>query len=145
VKNYYQLLGIPRSSHILEIRKAYREKALLFHPDKNDSPKAAQEFTEVNEAYSVLKHASSKAKYDRLYDHEILQKSSVNESKYNRRESGRKDTVNHRAIRGRARAKSHSKLKSEQFKKKTKRSSFFDGFSVIIEFLGYLIEIFTVA
>ena len=53
--NYYDILGVSKSSSQSEIKKAFRKKAMEYHPDRNqDNPKAEEKFKEVNEAYAVL-------------------------------------------------------------------------------------------
>jgi curved DNA-binding protein CbpA len=52
--DFYKILEIPRDASPDDIRKAYRLKAKLVHPDINNSPKAHEVFTVVNEAYEVL-------------------------------------------------------------------------------------------
>jgi curved DNA-binding protein CbpA len=52
--DYYKILEVPRDASTEDIRKAYRNKAKLVHPDVNDSPKAHEVFTVVSEAYEVL-------------------------------------------------------------------------------------------
>jgi DnaJ-class molecular chaperone with C-terminal Zn finger domain len=53
-KNYYDILGVPRNATLDEIKKAYRELALKYHPDRNKSKEAEEKFKEINEAYAVL-------------------------------------------------------------------------------------------
>ena len=48
-KNYYKILGVKRDASEKEIKKAFREKAKLYHPDKNDSPDAEQKFRQIAE------------------------------------------------------------------------------------------------
>jgi DnaJ family protein C protein 3 len=65
-KNYYKILGIPRTAGKKEIKSAYRKLALEWHPDKNeDKEKAEQMFQDISEAYEVLSDEEMKAKYDR--------------------------------------------------------------------------------
>lgn len=71
-KNYYKILGVSRKAKQKEIKKAYREKALLWHPDKHtgEEEKAAaeREFQEVAEAYEVLSDPEKRERYDRGED-----------------------------------------------------------------------------
>lgn len=52
--DYYETLGLPASSTIEEIKKAYRRKARLYHPDINPSPDAKDIFISITEAYEFL-------------------------------------------------------------------------------------------
>lgn len=63
-KDYYKILGISKEASDEDIKKAYRKMALKFHPDKNKSPTAEENFKSVAEAYEVL---SDKKKRD-IYD-----------------------------------------------------------------------------
>ena len=54
ISKYYEILGLPNSSSIEEIKRAYRKKARLYHPDINQSPDAKEMFIEVTEAYDFL-------------------------------------------------------------------------------------------
>jgi len=63
-KDYYKILGIPREATTIEIRKAYRTLAIKYHPDKSDSPTAAQQFQEINEAYEILSSEKGRKEYD---------------------------------------------------------------------------------
>lgn len=62
--NFYQLLGVNRNATPEEIAKAYRKKASTLHPDVNNSPKAVEEFKQVNEAYKTLSDPSKRAIYN---------------------------------------------------------------------------------
>lgn len=64
-KNYYEILGIPLSANQEEIKKAFRQLAFKYHPDKNlDVPDAGRKFAEINEAYRVLSDPDLKTRYD---------------------------------------------------------------------------------
>ncbi len=66
-RDYYEVLEISKNASAEEIKKAYRQKALKFHPDKNPGDKNAEEnFKEAAEAYEVLSNPEKKARYDRF-------------------------------------------------------------------------------
>lgn len=66
-QDYYEVLGIAKGATEAEIKKAFRKKAMEYHPDKNPGDKAAEEkFKAVNEAYSILSDPDKKNKYDRF-------------------------------------------------------------------------------
>mmetsp|Transcript_15414 Transcript_15414/g.38839 ORF Transcript_15414/g.38839 Transcript_15414/m.38839 type:complete len:374 (+) Transcript_15414:92-1213(+) len=63
--DFYKLLGISRQATKKEIKKAYRQKSLEFHPDKNKSEGAAEKFAEINRAYEALSDEETRKIYDR--------------------------------------------------------------------------------
>jgi DnaJ-class molecular chaperone len=66
-KDYYAILGVPKTATEKEIKAAYRKLARKHHPDVNMNDKAAEEkFKEVGEAYEVLSDADKRSKYDRF-------------------------------------------------------------------------------
>lgn len=68
-RDYYEVLGVSKSASNDEIKKAYRQMALKYHPDKNPGDKEAEEkFKEAAEAYDVLCNPDKKARYDQ-YGH----------------------------------------------------------------------------
>jgi molecular chaperone DnaJ len=71
-RDYYEVLEVSRSCNCEDIKKAYRKKALQYHPDKNPGDKEAEEkFKEAAEAYSVLMDPEKRSIYDR-YGHQGL-------------------------------------------------------------------------
>lgn len=66
-KDYYDLLGVGRSSTADEMKKAYRKLAMKYHPDRNPGNKEAEtKFKEISEAYDVLRDDQKRAAYDRF-------------------------------------------------------------------------------
>ncbi len=66
MRDYYEILGVERDADADVIKKAYRRLALQYHPDRNDDPKAEENFKEATEAYEVLKDPEKRAAYDRF-------------------------------------------------------------------------------
>lgn len=66
-KDYYKILDVSKDADDKTIKRAYRQLARKYHPDKNPGNKKAEEtFKEINEAYEVLGDSENRAKYDRL-------------------------------------------------------------------------------
>jgi molecular chaperone DnaJ len=66
-RDYYEVLGVSRDVKPDELKKAYRQLALKFHPDKNPGDdNAAEQFKEITEAYQVLSDAKKRAQYDQF-------------------------------------------------------------------------------
>jgi molecular chaperone DnaJ len=64
--DYYTRLGVEKDSDADTIKKAYRKLAMQFHPDRNDSPDAEENFKRVTEAYEVLRDPEQRQRYDRF-------------------------------------------------------------------------------
>lgn len=67
MKDYYKILELAFGSDISGVKKSYRQLALKYHPDKNQSPDASAKFIELTEAYEVLNNEVKKSQYDKLY------------------------------------------------------------------------------
>jgi curved DNA-binding protein len=66
-RDYYEVLGVKKTSAEEEIKKAYRKLAMKFHPDRNPGNKQAEErFKEINEAYAVLSDKGKRQQYDQF-------------------------------------------------------------------------------
>lgn len=66
-RDYYEVLGVSKNATADEIKKAYRKKAIQYHPDRNPGNKEAEEkFKEAAEAYDVLSDADKRARYDQF-------------------------------------------------------------------------------
>ena len=66
-RDYYEVLGVDKSSDEQTIKKAYRKLAKQYHPDMNPGDKEAEKkFKEINEAYAVLSDSEKKARYDQI-------------------------------------------------------------------------------
>ncbi|KAG5684746.1 hypothetical protein PVAND_013960 [Polypedilum vanderplanki] len=67
MSDYYTILGVQRNATEREIKKAYKELALKYHPDKNreiSQAEATRKFSEISKAYEVLSNPNSRRQYD---------------------------------------------------------------------------------
>ena len=66
-RDYYAVLEVTKTATVEEIKKAYRKKAIQYHPDKNPGDKEAEEkFKEAAEAYDVLSNPDKRSRYDQF-------------------------------------------------------------------------------
>ena len=66
-EDFYDILGVSKDATASEIKKAYRKKAIEYHPDKNPGDQNAEEmFKKAAEAYEVLSDPDKKARYDQF-------------------------------------------------------------------------------
>jgi hypothetical protein len=68
MKDYYQILGVPKTASASEIKRAYRKWVQQFHPDVNPNPAAQELIREINEAYGVLGDEVKRSAYDDRLD-----------------------------------------------------------------------------
>ena len=95
-KDYYKILGLDTNKvNIDEIKVAYREQAKRYHPDVNLGNKSAEErFKDINEAYNKLSDATSKKKYDRMWNSKIGKKRAREEKKETKKVSAAEEVLN---------------------------------------------------
>jgi molecular chaperone DnaJ len=64
MKDYYKILELDKNASIDDIKKSYRKLAMMYHPDRNQSPDAENKFKDIAEAYDVLSNPEKKNNYD---------------------------------------------------------------------------------
>ena len=67
MKDFYKILGVKQSADIQTIKVAYRMLALIYHPDRNADPQAAEKFSQLAEAYRTLSDPIQRRQYDNIY------------------------------------------------------------------------------
>jgi molecular chaperone DnaJ len=65
-RDFYDILGVPKTASEDEIKKAYRKLAMKYHPDVNKEPGASEKFKEATDAYSVLCDSTKRKNYDQF-------------------------------------------------------------------------------
>ena len=120
ITDYYKILGLQANSNIEEIKKAYRKKARLCHPDINPAPDAKDQFICITEAYDFLISNHEKIKTDE----QAYQEAMEDWRKYRQDRSRKRATVYARA--------SYVTFKKSKFYKTTR---IFDGTSIIFSFV----------
>jgi len=64
MKDHYAALGLSSAASLADVKKAFRQQASLFHPDRNPDPQAPARFRAVQEAYDVLSDDTKRQAYD---------------------------------------------------------------------------------
>lgn len=72
-KDYYEILGVSRNCTKDEIKRAYRNLALKYHPDRNNDKESEEKFKEIAEAYAVLYDEEKRKLYD-MHEHSEIEK-----------------------------------------------------------------------
>ncbi len=116
----YQILGVPATATIDEIKKAYRAKAFLLHPDKNDAPDASQQFVELTEAYELLIEEKSNP-FKRYV-------SAFQQSEH---------TANAKREEAKQRAREYARMRYEEFEK-TEAAQTLNALNIILNHLLFL-------
>jgi hypothetical protein len=120
ITDYYEILGLQSNSTIEEIKKAYRKKARLYHPDINPAPDAKDHFISITEAYDFLI-----ANHEKMNtDDQAYQQAMEDWRKYRQDRSRKRATVYARS--------SYGTFKSTNFYKTTR---IFDGTTIIFSFV----------
>lgn len=128
--DYYEILGLSSSSTIDEIKKAYRSKARLYHPDINPAPEAKDRFISITEAYEFLIGNHEKINSDDL----AYQKAMEEWRKYRQDRSRKKATIYAKA--------SYITFKKTKFYKTTR---IFDRTSIIFSFVvSIMVLVYTI-
>lgn len=65
-RDLYEVLGVPKTASAAELKKAYRQLALKYHPDRNKAADAAEKFKEISESYEILSNPQKKQQYDQF-------------------------------------------------------------------------------
>ena len=130
INDYYEILGIQSNASIDDIKKAYRKKARLYHPDINPDPDAKDHFISITEAYEFLIENYQKIKTD----DQLYQQAMDDWRKYRQDRSRKRASVYARS--------SYETFKSTKFYKTTR---IFDGTSIIFSFIvSIMVLVYTV-
>jgi hypothetical protein len=130
ITDYYEILGLPANPSIDEIKKAYRKKARLYHPDINPAPDAKDHFITITEAYEFLMSYNEKIKSD----DKLYQQAMEDWRKYRQDRSRKRATVYARS--------SYGTFKNTKFYKTTR---IFDGTTIVFSFaVSVLVLIYTI-
>lgn len=106
IEEYYKILDVDKNATLSDLKKAYRKRAKLLHPDKNKSPNAQEKFILLNEAYEYLQNVKTGRIYDRKS--QTYTKTTTSRKSYDQWEEAERDNA-------RARAQQHAHMQYEEF------------------------------
>ena len=132
VKEYYEILEVDKTSELVDIKRAYRKKAKLLHPDVNNRPDAHEKFILLNEAYEYFQNR----KTGKVYDQKKHAYTKASKRYRNDRAWQQKEREN-----ARKRAREHAKMKYEAFTK-TRFYQTTVALNVLIDFFSLLMVAF---
>ena len=72
-KDYYKMLGVDKKFTEADLKKAYKKKAMKFHPDRNNAPRAKEAFQKINSAMECFSDPAKKRVYDQVGNEEVYQ------------------------------------------------------------------------
>jgi DnaJ-class molecular chaperone len=78
--DYYNILGITSDSSQDQIKKAYKQLAIKWHPDKNSNPGASEKFKSIREAYQILFNTNLNSSYSNTNDTDVMSDEELFES-----------------------------------------------------------------
>ncbi|HET6228162.1 MAG TPA: DnaJ domain-containing protein, partial [Bacteroidia bacterium] len=133
IDTYYTILDIKKGASLEEIKKAYRAKAKLLHPDKNKSLDAHAQFILLNEAYEYFLNVKGGFVYDQ-------KKRAYAKQTYKRKRRTYEDWTKEEVEKTRARARQFAKMKYEEYANYVYFNSI-ESLDIIATHLGFLLAI----
>lgn len=134
IERYYQVLGLTKGATIEQVKKVYRKRAKLLHPDLNNAPNAHNQFIELNEAYEYL---------EKYLDNKVFdERKRVFRKSRSRPKSKRKETswTEREKQRARARARSYSRMEYQEYTK----TDFYRSAKILNSIMDILNLLFTI-
>lgn len=111
MKDYYRILGVPKTATEEQIKKAFRKLARTWHPDVNSSPEAEDKFIEIHEAYECLRDPHSRKVYNISRNRKARPKRTQTRTRHYQKKSEAQSR------RAREHAKKYAKMRFEEYEK----------------------------
>jgi hypothetical protein len=134
IDRFFQILGVSHNASIAEIKRAYRKRAKYLHPDRNSSPKAHEEFLELNEAFDFILEFQTE-KQQAIFNNSHSNQAENSQQAY---ESMAREKVK-RYVKKHVKMNSHEYLHSEEYKLYSSIEVFGTHFVFLIAFFSLLI------